>query len=149
MKKRGKEVRGFTLLELVVVIIVIGILAALGFTQYARLIEKGRGAEAKQILGTLRSQAAAFYLEYNTLSAFTTAKAGIGTANDEIPSVARTSHYFYYTFAVPASNDQLTITATRSGVGGKGGGTAAAGKQLNLTTVLPTGSDTWVTDGAY
>ena len=39
--------RGFTLLELIMVIIIIGILATLGFAQYGAMIEKSRGGEAR------------------------------------------------------------------------------------------------------
>ena len=49
--------RGFTLLELIVVIIIIGILATLGFVQYTNVIEKGRRAEAASILGSIRTHA--------------------------------------------------------------------------------------------
>lgn len=45
--------KGFTLLELIVVIIIIGILATLGFTQYTKVVEKGRTAEAKSVLGRM------------------------------------------------------------------------------------------------
>jgi prepilin-type N-terminal cleavage/methylation domain-containing protein len=39
--------KGFTLLELIVVIVIIGVLATLGLTQYASMVERGRSAEAK------------------------------------------------------------------------------------------------------
>ena len=56
--------RGFTLLELIIVIIIIGILATLGFTQYAKMLEKGRMAEAKAVLGNIRTMAKAYQLEH-------------------------------------------------------------------------------------
>ena len=46
---------GFTLIEIVVVIIIVGIFSCLGFTQYTKVVEKGRTAEAKSILGALRT----------------------------------------------------------------------------------------------
>ena len=57
------RVRGFTLLELMIVIIIVGVLATLGVMQYQAAIEKSRGAEARQILGQLRSQCAGYYME--------------------------------------------------------------------------------------
>ena len=54
--------RGFTLLELMVVIIILGVLATLGVMQYQAAIEKSRGAEARQVIGQLRSQCAAYYM---------------------------------------------------------------------------------------
>ncbi len=47
--------KGFTLLELIVVVVIIGVLATLGFTQYSRAVEKGRSSEARMILGTIRT----------------------------------------------------------------------------------------------
>ncbi|MBU0547795.1 MAG: prepilin-type N-terminal cleavage/methylation domain-containing protein, partial [Candidatus Omnitrophica bacterium] len=34
--------KGFTLIELIVVIIIVGILASVGMTQYTKVVEKGR-----------------------------------------------------------------------------------------------------------
>lgn len=142
--------RGFTLLEIIIVIIIIGILATLGLTQYGRMVERSRGAEARTILGSLRSQAAAHYLEYNSLIApvFDATRAGIGAADDQIPAADRLSHYFTYAVATPNATT-LTATATRAGAGGKGGATPAAGRTLILTTTFPAGTDTWTGTGGY
>lgn len=45
----------FTLIELIVVIIVIGILVSVAFPNYQRAVERGVQAEAVQLLGTLRA----------------------------------------------------------------------------------------------
>jgi prepilin-type N-terminal cleavage/methylation domain-containing protein len=44
--------RGFTLIELVVSMVVLGILATLAINYQTRAIEKGRGGEARQVLLT-------------------------------------------------------------------------------------------------
>lgn len=46
-----KRVRGFTLLELMIVVLVIAILAALALSGYQKQVRKSRRAEAKQVLG--------------------------------------------------------------------------------------------------
>jgi prepilin-type N-terminal cleavage/methylation domain-containing protein len=54
---RGARARreGFTLLELLIVVIIIAILSSLALPQYLRLAERSRGAEALTVLRDLRS----------------------------------------------------------------------------------------------
>ncbi len=59
--------KSFTLLELVVVIVILGVLATLGFTQYGRMVEKSRGAEARMIIGDMRKLAYSYWLANGTL----------------------------------------------------------------------------------
>lgn len=139
--------KAFTLIELIVVIIIIGILATLGITQYGRMLERSRGGEAKNIAGQIRIQASAYYLEFNDASGFNTVRAGIGTVADQIPSACASTHYFSY--GIVSTANTVTVTATRCGAGGRGGNNPAAGRQLILQTVLPGGTDTWTGDGGY
>lgn len=52
--KRKHEKSGFTLLELLMVVIIIAILASIALPQYIRASEKARASEAMQILSSLR-----------------------------------------------------------------------------------------------
>jgi len=142
----GKMKRGFTLLELIIVIIIIGVLATLGFTQYGRMVERARGAEAKSILGDLRKLAAVYYLEHNSLTGLNNHdNLNIGTQDTEIPSTCRQSHYFSYNASV--SGDTATLTATRCKGSGKTPdykGTDAP--DLKLESNIKFGTDTWSGD---
>ena len=83
--------KGFTLLELIVVIIIIGVLGALGFIQYTKVVEKGRSAEAKDILGQIRSAEEAYRQEKGVYT---------GAITDLIvdaPTSCTATHYFSYT----------------------------------------------------
>jgi len=143
--------KGFTLLELIVVIVIIGILATLGFAQYSRMIERSRGAEARAVAGSIRTQAAGFHLENATLTpaagSFDDSRAGIGTATDQIPSACRGTHYFSYAVSGVAA-DSFTLTATRCTAGGKNPNASTA-LTLTLTSNLATGTDTWGGTGGY
>ncbi|MCX5701416.1 MAG: prepilin-type N-terminal cleavage/methylation domain-containing protein [Candidatus Omnitrophica bacterium] len=100
--------RGFTLLELVVVIIIIGILATLGFTQYGKVIEKGRIAEARMVLGAIRSAQEAYKQEYGAYNATA------GNLQVSFPTACTTTHYFSYSVT-----DNTLGNATRCTASGK------------------------------
>jgi prepilin-type N-terminal cleavage/methylation domain-containing protein len=99
--------KGFTLLELIVVIIILGILATLGFTQYTKMVEKGRTAEARTILGQLRSAQIAYWQEYG----------GYGGAVSNLivdaPTSCVSTHYFSY--ASTGSSTATRCTGVGSG----------------------------------
>ena len=58
--------KAFTLMELIIVVIVIGILASIGIPQYFRVSERGRAAEAVAILGSLRSAQLRYASQFGT-----------------------------------------------------------------------------------
>ncbi len=52
---------GFTLMELIVVVIIIGILAMIGLPQFFKVVERSRTAEAAQVLGEIRAAQLRYY----------------------------------------------------------------------------------------
>lgn len=84
--------RAFTLLELIIVIIIVGILAALGFFYYTRTTEFQRTAEAKGILSALRTAEEGYYLQYG---GYTTSFDAIGV---NAPTACESNFYFQYDF---------------------------------------------------
>jgi prepilin-type N-terminal cleavage/methylation domain-containing protein len=61
---RGK--RGFTLLELLVVITIIGLLASIGLASYTRAQSRARDAKRESDLSSLRNALEIFYAENNS-----------------------------------------------------------------------------------
>jgi prepilin-type N-terminal cleavage/methylation domain-containing protein len=147
--------KGFTLLELMVVIIILGVLATLGVMQYQSAIEKSRGAEARQVIGQLRTQCAAIYMQDPTgdgTDDCTNADLGIG---NDIPGPAlidcQGTHFFAYA-STPAGPDDINFQALRCEAGNPGKSPsvpAASGFTLDLDTNFATGADDWSTNAGY
>jgi len=141
--------RGFTLIELIVVIIIVGILAALGISQYTKTVEKARGAEAKMILGQMRTLAYQYRLENGTINGLIAADVNVGLQPDQAPesSHCRSTHYFQY--GVNQANEPfLQLCAWRCSSGGK----SPQGLDTNYICrdiYYDTGVETWETNGAY
>ena len=145
--------KGFTLLELLIVIIIVGVMATLGLSQYSQVVERSRGAEARQILGQMRSICAAIYMEEETNARCLAAGGsalGLGAASDgRIPNAAcNQSHYFRYTIAASNGTQGMDYTATRCNAGGKIP-QATGVRTLTLWANYQTGRSDWVSPNGY
>ncbi len=97
---------GFTLLELIIVVVVIGILASVALPRYLRVAEKARVADAKHMLGALRAAQIRYSIQF---SAYCTAIDSL-----DLPSSSWTSSK-YFTPNIDAvsgpTNDDDTVVA--------------------------------------
>ena len=137
--------RGFTLLEILIVIIIVAILATLGITQYMNTIERSRGAEIKQVFGHMRQMCAALYMEDGVTTRCTDANLGLGAApqTPDTTGGCRATHHFSYAAANNAAGT-ATFTATRCAVGSGGKSESANGNTAALTVDYAAGGeDTW------
>lgn len=142
-----KRTKGFTLLELMIVVIIVGILATLGVSQYARATERARGAEARQVLSTVRSLAVAYSMDHEAYTGFDNTIAGIGTGVDQIPSACRPSHYFYYNvLGASATSVQMRAIRCTGGQGKPPSGATAGYLQLWINT---DGTSEWTSNAGY
>ena len=137
--------RGFTLIEIIVVIIIVGILAAVGITQYSKTVERGRAAEARTILGFTRKLAYEYYLANGTLTGITDADLSVGGASSPIPSSCRSTHYFHYSIRGAVTDSVIEVGAWRCLTGGKTpqGDPSWTCIELALKSDFSTGNDCW------
>jgi len=124
--------KGFTLVELIIVIIIVGILASVGMTQYTKVVEKGRAAEARMILGTLRTAEISEFTENGAYVVL----ASLGVS---APAACATTHYFSYDCTAAG-----LCTATRCTAGGKTPNVAAA-----YTKTLDAATGAWGGTAGY
>lgn len=103
MKKR--EESGFTLIEAMVVVAVLGILAAITVPNYSRYVTRGHLVEAGNALSEYRVRMEQFYQDHRTY-----AKAGI--CGQPVPT---NLDNFAIACAIVASGQAFTATATGAG----------------------------------
>ncbi|MFE8645938.1 type IV pilin protein [Sphingomonas sp. NCPPB 2930] len=71
MQKPRPSVRGFTLIELMIVVAVVAILASIAYPSYTESVRKGRRAQARAALVELMQQQERYMTQRNTYLAFT------------------------------------------------------------------------------
>jgi len=111
MKYQRRAGRAFTLVELIIVVIIVGILASLGLTQYSLVVEKSRLAEAKVRIGVMRNLAYEYYLNNGVMTSIQYADLDVDN------SCSSTSFYRYR--GASYSVDYVSLVAERCGSGGK------------------------------
>jgi type IV pilus assembly protein PilE len=128
-----KEPQGFTLIELMIVVAIVAILAAVAVPSYQAYVESGRRAEGKAFALDIASRQERFWTQNSTYADTLT-----GTCGTCLNMPAATSENGYYsgattggnTFTItvtptPADSKCGALTLTNTGVRGSGSGTAA------------------------
>lgn len=99
--------RGFTLIEMMIVVVVISLLSAIAYPSYSAQIVKSRRSDAKQALVELAQKLERYYSEQGTYASATIGATGIYGA---------ASPGGYYTLSIPTQTASgFTIRATPTG----------------------------------
>ncbi|RON63275.1 type IV pilin protein [Pseudomonas fluorescens] len=109
--------RGFTLIEIMIVIAIIGIMLTIGIPSYTEYVKKGRRAEVVSLLSEQAQSLERFYTRNNIYTGIT----GLSAGND------------FYTITPTITDQTFLLTATRKT------GTAMATDKCGDFTLTNTG----------
>ncbi len=98
------KTRGFTLIELMIVVAIIGILVSIAIPNFTKFICKAKQLEAKKNLITLRSCEEAYRAEYDTY----------GSNLDKIGFTFSGTSTYTYSFAINANPNTFTAHSKRN-----------------------------------
>ena len=120
--KIEKKMSGFTLIELMITVVVVGILAAIAYPSYTEYVFKSKRSDAKAGLVQLQlaqEKYRANCLQYATgLGTAMTCSSTVSTADDDAHNLvgSTSSPDNYYTLSISSANQTTyTLTATATG----------------------------------
>ena len=134
-KLRGNNSKGFTLIELMIVVAIIGILAAIAIPNFLKYQCKAKQSEAKANLGSIRVAQEAYYAEYDK---YIDGVTGYGFA------VKGTQRYTYNVTGATTAGFTATATATPANMANDAWTLTVVEDGTNSTVVLentPNGCD--------
>lgn len=112
--------KGFTLIELMIVVAIIGILAAIAIPNFLSYQCKSKQAEAKTNLGAIANSMETYMAEYNTYATEAKEAAWAADKNSELPEIGwqskgNTKYEYLVEGGTPVNGQNTTFVAEAKG----------------------------------
>mgnify|MGYP000489062785 CR=1 FL=1 len=110
MKAKRKSETGFTLIELMIVVAIIGIISAIAYPSYQESVRKSNRSDAKAALNDVAQRLQRCFTTY---SAYNNTGCGVVDTDSALESIASPEGFYTITGALTATT--YTLTATPQG----------------------------------
>ena len=134
----AKKSKGFTLIELMITVAIVGILAAIALPAYSQYIARGKRAEARAAILQAEGWLERFYTENNTYTTATDTNATFNTRYSSIPSSGAAN----YSITLVVSTASASFTITAAPLGSMTGDKCGSYLKNNVTSLAISGSAT-------
>lgn len=135
----GQKKRGFTLVELMIVVAIVAILAAIAFPSYQRQVRKSHRTAAKTTLLDVASREERYYATQNAYTGLAT----LAYASSTVSVPSATENYYNVTLTLGTPTNGYTATATPQGDQTQDTCGAYSITNLGVQSVTGTDSNCW------
>lgn len=140
--KKYNNYRGFTLVELMIAVIIIGILAAIGLVSYGRVTVKAKAGKAKHAISLIAEAEKMYQMSYGVYRPVGVGAVNIGIGTNATGmNISAVDNDTDFTYTVTGDAADVDINAHNT----IALGTCGVGSLITLN--LPTGS--WTIPGCY
>ncbi len=140
-RKKGRNLleKGFTLVELMIVIVIVGVLSAVALPNFLNQTGKAKGTEAKSQISAVMKEASAFYQQGGEATVTQVMDGGVTCEAFGAPADAANGATSgpLFNYGCSLAGDDLTVTATANAID-----SAITGNQIQMVIALDEGTIT-------